>query len=268
MMEKNIKPPHKGKKWLKFRHVYAFILLLLTALLAWHIVNLLILTPMRETGEAVHGSRMDEIQPIEQSWRDDAIAFGASLDDVSYVQIFWRGSPVVYFNVRVEPGTTRRYSRRAARAIVEHFIEVSDDVARQYDLQIAITRADSDVQEMRAEHHAAVERHVHEYNHSLVEDILAHAEQYPSETNVARARSNIEVFAASIIAVVDEAGLEEMRARVTALGGGEPEPLEDEDFEPMPSFGADVRQIPRSDISNFPIWGTWDNERSRVIWSQ
>ena len=262
MMERNIKP-YKGKKWLKFRHIYALILLILTGLLAWHIVHVLVLTPMRETGEAVHGSRMENVQLIDPSWITEAENFGATLDDVNSVDISWLNGPVVYFNVRVEPGTRRRYARRATRAIVEHFIEVSDDVALQYNIQVVASHADRDIAEMRADNHAAVELHVHEYNHSLVEEILAHAEVHSSETNVTRARTNIDVFASSIIAIVGEEGLEEMRARAESIRIA---PLEDED-EPMPILPIE-RQIPRSEISRFPIWGTWDNGRSRIIWRQ
>ena len=263
-MERNVKP-FKWKKWLKFRHIYALVLLAITALLVWHIVNLLILTPMRETGEVMHGSRMDNIQELEDSWRSETESFGATLDDVDYVTVFPPTGPVIYISVRVEPGTSRRYARRASRAVVEHFIEVSDEVALQYNIQIVVSYGD--IVEMRAEHHAEVERHVHMYNYGLVEEILAHAELYPSETNVSRAETNITVFSNSIIAVGGDERLEEMRARVGALDGGVAEALEEEDFEPMPHFPADTREIPSSSISRFPIWGTWNNERARIVWS-
>jgi len=263
-MEKNIKS-YKWKKWVKFRHIYGAFLFIVTALLVWHVVHLLVLTPLRETGESVHGSRLENIPPLEEHWKTEAIEFGATLEEIEYVTIHWLNGPVVYVNVRVEPGTTRRYARRAARAVVEHFIEVSDGVASQYNIQVVASYGD--ILEMRNEHHAAVEQHVHEYNHSLVEDILEWAERWPSETNVNRAASNIEIFATSILAAVGEDGLEEMRGRLTALGGGQFEEFEEEDFEPMPNFPADTRQIPRSEISRFPTWGAWNNERERVVWS-
>ena len=263
-MEKNVKP-FKWKKWVKFRHVYALILFLITALLAWHIINLLVLTPMRETGETAHGSRMDNIDEYDEAWEEATVEFAQTLDDVDYVDIDWRRGPVIYVNVRVEPGTTRRYSRRAARAVVENFIENSNDVALQYDIQVVVSYGD--IREMREEHHEALRHHVHSYNHDLVERILAWAEEYPSATNVARAESNINIFSASIVAIVEEEGLEEMRARVASLDGGVDEPFEDEDFEPMPSFEAEIRQIPQSEISRFPIWGTWSNDRERIVWS-
>ena len=263
-MEKNVKP-FKWKKWIKFRHVYAIILLIITALLAWHVINLLVLTPMRETGETAHGSRMDNIEPLTEESVEATKEYAEALDDVEYIDITWQTGPVVYVNVRVEPGTTRRYARRASRSVVENFIETSDGVALQYDIQVVVSYGD--IEEMRAEHHDAVRHHVHEYNHGLVERILEWAERYPSETNVSRADSNINIFAQSIVEIVEEEGLEAMRARVAALDGGEPEPFEDEDFEPMPSFAAETRQIPQSEISRFPIWGSWSNDRERIIWS-
>ena len=261
-MERNSKQL-KRKKWLKFRHVYAFFLLALTVYLAWHVLNLLVFAPvrMREDAALALGDRMENIQDLEQSWLDLTEEFGATLDEVDYVSIHWNAGPVVYVSVRIEPDISRRYARRAARRVIEHFIEVSDEVALQYDIQVVISRGD--IAQQRIENNAAVEQHVHEYNHSLVEEILAWAEDNPSESNVNRADTNINsVFTNSIIETVGDEGLEEMRARLAAI---EVEVL-DEDEDPMQSL-AITRRIPYSNISRFPNWGTWCNERSRIRWN-
>lgn len=261
-MEKN-KKEFKGKKRLKFRHIYALIMLLVTAVLIFHVVNLLVFTPRRDAGIPSHGHRMDDIQELEPYWKSETESFGETLDNVEGVSIFWNNGPVVYVSVRVEEGTTLRRARRSAREVIEHFIEVSDDVLLQYDIQVVVSYGD--VVAQREENHEAVIQHVHEYNHSLVEDILAWAERYPSEYNVSRATRNINDFSNSITVVVGEDGLEEMRSRVDGIDIVS-EAYDVEDHELMPRFIANV-QIPPSDISDFPNWGTWNNRRARIDWN-
>lgn len=266
-MERNIKQ-NKRKFRLKFRQIYALFLFLVTAILAWHVVNLLVLTPMRETGVLAHGYRMENIQPLEKSWMRESENFGETLNQVDYVSIFWNIGPVVFVNVRVEPETNLSDARSAATEIVEHFIEASNEVLLYYDIQVVVSYGD--VAQQRRENQEAVNQHVHEYNHNIVEAILAHAEEWPSEYNVHRAQTNINnVFTNSIKAAVGEEGLEDMRARLEALDVvvEEVEHENDENQEFMPRFPRVTRQITQSNIADFPNWGTWDNNRSRMIWN-
>lgn len=259
-MEKNSKK-FKGKQWLRFRHVYALMMLVVTGILVYHVVNLLVLTPRRDAGIPIHGHRMEEIEYLEAAWMTETEAFGATVDDVDYVSIFWNNGPVVYVSVRVEEGTTRRRARRAAREVIEYFIEVSEDVVLQYDIQVVVSYGD--VVEQREENHAAVIQHVHEYHHDLVEDILAWAETYPSEFNVDRAHNNIHnVFTESIRIAVGEEGLEEMKTRLASI-----DIVDEDEEEPLPRFPFNIRQIPPSNIARFPNWGTWNNRRARIDWN-
>lgn len=263
-MEKNSKK-FKGKKRLKFRHIYALIMLGVTVGLILHVVNLLVLTPRRDTGVPSHGHRMDEIDDLEESWKTTTEAFGATVDHVDYVSIFWNNGPVVYVSVRVEEGTSLQDAHDVAAEIIEHFIEVSNDVVLQYDIQVVVSYGD--ITEQRTENHAAVIQHVHEYNHELVEEILSWAERYRSEFNVERAERNINDFADSIKVVVGEEGLEAMLARVDAIDTiSEAGYEDDDDHEPIPRFAVTV-QIPSSDIANFPNWGTWNHEEARIDWN-
>ena len=262
-MERNSKQ-FKRKKWLKFRHIYALVLLGITVFLVWHVTNLLVITPvrMREAADLALGDRMENIQELEESWKTATKEFGATLEEVEYVTIFWNTGPVVYVSVRLEPDIPRRYARRAARSVIEYFIEVSNEVVLQYDIQVVISRGD--IEQQRIENNQAVVMHVHEYNHGLVERILAWAETYPSESNVQRAYDNINgAFTNSIEMVVGEEGLEAMRTRLAAIVI---EPV-GEDDDPMPSYPADTRRIPPSEIARLPNWGTWCNERSRINWN-
>ena len=270
MMEKNRKQ-HKGKKWLKFRHVYTVIMLLITAYFAWHVIDLLVITPRQQTGTLALGYRMENIQDLENSWMTATENFGMTLDQVDDISVFWNTGPVVFVSIQFESGTERRDARGTATEVIEYFIEVSNEVALQYDIQVVIS--DGDAAEQRGEHHDAVVAHVHEYNLDLVERILTHAEQYPSEYNVHRAYRNINAFANSIRNVNGEEGLEEMRTRHAVIevvvepdGYEEDEYGEETEVETLPRYPGE-RQIPPSNITDFPNWGTWNNDRSRIIWT-
>ena len=252
---------YKGKKRLKFRHVYVLLMVIVTAGFAWHVFDLLVLTPMN--ADLALGMRMERIEPLETDWFAAVEEFGAMQDDVDYVTFFWNTGPVVYVSVRIEEGTRPRNARRVARRIVEHFIQVSDDVALQYDIQVVISRGD--ITEQVEENQAEVIRLANEYNHSFAEATLAWAERYPNQINVDRARANLSqgsrIFS-SIAEVVGEEGLQEMIDRLEAIAIV----IESDGDEPMPRYPG-THQIPPTNIARFPIWGTWSNDISRIIWN-
>ena len=258
----------KWKKRLKFRHIYALVLLGITAFFAWHIIDLLVFTPMRAAGTMILGSRMEEIELLEESWLTDTETFGATVDDVDEVTVFWNQGPVVFLSVRVEPGTSRRDARAASNVVAGHFVEISGGIAEQYDIQVVAFYGD--ISEQVEENEAALLLHVHEYHHYLVEKIVAHAERYPSDYNVNRAFENIDVFNESITIAAGEGEAALMRQRLDALDVVVEYGVvfgEDEDFEPLPRLPRTLYQTPRSNIVRFPIWGTWNNDRSRISWS-
>ena len=251
----------KSKFQLKFGHVYALGLLVVTLGLGLHVLNLLVLTPMRATGVLAHGYRMENIQQLEASWKNDTQAFGLTLSQVEAVSIFWNTGPVVFVSVSFESGASLGDARGVATEIIEYFIEVSDDAVLQYNIQVVISYGD--VTNQLDENQVALTQHVHEYNHEFAEATLAHAEQHPSDFNVDRARRNInDLFTNSIVIVVDTDGLEAMRARLEAI---EVAPGDDENDNVLRYPG--IRQIPQSNLVDFPNWGTWDNARSRMIWN-
>ena len=271
-MEKN-KTTFKARKWLKFRHVYMFIMLGVTAYFAFHVLNLLVLMPRQQLGVVAHGYRLAELEPLADYWLRETEDFGATLDDVDYVEVTWLGGPVVYISVRVEEGTERRPAERATAEIVNYLIETSGGVARQYDLQVVASygviaeRDEFGVVIDGALYHnqEAVVGHVHQFNHDFAIRTLRHAERYPSQANVSRAEGNINsVLNDSILEVAGEEGLAELRARLAEIEIIELDP-EDEDYEYMPWYQGTL-QVNRSRISVFPRWGSWSNERNRIIW--
>ena len=273
-MEKN-KKTFKGRKRLKFRHIYALIMLGVTAYFAWHVLDLLVLTPRQQIGQAVHGYRMNELEPLADYWLREAEEFGATLDVVDYVEITWLGGPVVYISVRIFEGTERRPGERAAGEILNYLNNISGGVATQYNLQVVlshglIAQRDEDgiiIDGALLDNQAAVIEHVHQFNHDFAVRTLRHAERHPSDENVARAAGNINRFLrASIVETVGEDGLIELQNRLDAIeitefdydGDGEAD-------EYVPRYQG-VFQVRRSRISTFQRWGAWSNEQNRIIW--
>lgn len=261
----------KTKKRLKFRHIYALIMVAVTAYLGYFVLDMLVLTPMNATG-IILGMRMDEHTPLEISWLRDAEVYGEALEDVESVTVFWNSGPVVYVIVRVDEGVGRGDARRRARSTVEHFIELSDGVASTYDIQVVVTQGD--VSEQFSVNQAGIREHIHEeelrehvhqYNYEFVQAVLAHAEAFPSEANVERARANIVLTQSrlrpSILIVAGDAGLAELIRRVESI-----EIATAEEGADMPAYPRS-HQIPQSSIARFPNWGTWDNDRGNIIWN-
>jgi hypothetical protein len=251
----------------RFAHIYGIILLIATIGLAFHVLYNLWLTPRIGTGTPMLGYRMEGIPELNESWVTATVEFGGNQAHVDYVEIFPTTGPVIYFNVRVEEGTSLSKARSAATDIVEHFIEISNEVARDYSLQVVVSYGDIAAQ--KEENQAAVTAHVHEYNRSFAESTLEYAERYPSRANVSRAEININTrLTESIIIAGGEEELERMRTRfeaITVMTEEQEQALIDEQGH-IPSYSG-LRQVPPTDISDFPNWGVWNNRRSRINWN-
>jgi len=283
-MEKN-RATFKFKKLnLRFRHIYALIMIAVTGFFAWHAFDLLVLTPRAMTGNAPLGHRMSDIEYMESFWLREVEEFGATVESVDYVEVIWGGGPVIYVVVHVLDHAPLSYGRWAADVILRYFIDITNGIATQYNLQVVLFRGE--LAEILEENQAALVRHVHEYQAGFAERTLAHAEIYPNQANFDRAYGNINrVLRASIIEVMGESGLRALQARLDAIeiftvnpyaepatGGAQydeyNEDEDDEDIEEvyMPWYPYTL-QIEQSRISDFPNWGAWSNERNRIIWS-
>jgi hypothetical protein len=255
----------------RFAVIYGIILFIATVTLMGHVLYHLWWSPRMETGVPILGYRMSDLSEIDESWLTETEEFGGNQEYVDYVELLWAKGPVIYFNVRVEEETSLRNARLAATEIVEHFIEISDEVALDYNLQVVVSYGD--IAQRKEENQAAVTAHVHEYYWSLTEAILAHAEAYPSSANVDRAERNINAFANSILLSAGEDELDSMRARHAAIKvmtvDQEAESVAEHGFIPVyvADHSGDVRRVPPSEISEFPNWGVWNNQRSRIDWN-
>ena len=252
----------------RFAVIYGIIMFIATCVFVGWVLYDLWWLPRVETGIPILGYRMDDIPDIDEIWLSRAVEFGNNQDYTDYVDIFWNEGPVIYFNIRVLEETELDDARSVASDIVEYLIEISNQVVLYYNLQAVISYGD--IAQRRTENQAAVAYHVHEYNWSLTEAILAHAEEYPSRGNVSRADQNLNTFASSIIISAGEEELERMQARHEEITAWTDEQEDEwvEEHGAIPVYGdGDVRQVPPSEISEFPNWGTWSNQHERMIWS-
>lgn len=271
VMEERNRSIKKRKKPLKFTVIYGIILFIATVALAGHVLYHLWWVPRAGAGTPILGYRMDDIPELNESWLRETEAFGGQQQHVDYVELFWNTGPVVYFNVRVLEHTSLSDARLAAADIVAHFIEISHETALDYNLQVVVSYGD--IVERRKENQAAVIAHVHEFRWRLAEALLAHAENYPSSDNVSRALNNIDVYENSIIIAAGEAELDDMRSRQAAISvmtaEQEAEWIETHGFVPVyvADHGGDIRNVPPSDISEFPNWGVWNRQHSSIDWN-
>jgi len=251
--------------------MYKLFLAGLVGILLLHFIITLWWVPRRDAGSPVLGDRMEGIQELEDSWISETTTFGQERSNVYSFSIFWNSGPVVYFNVQVDEGVSRSDARSVATDIVAHFVELTDGVAEDYDIQVVISRVGDDVRELIEVNHEAVRDHAFEHIHNIVETTLAHAEQYPTFNNINRAYENINIVYTGVIrTVVGEEGLEAMRERLDAIVEltAEQEDQLAEELGVVIVPGASIdRSVPPSDISTFPNFGVWNHDRERIDWN-
>lgn len=254
-----------GKPRIAF--IYGVILFIATIVLVGVVLYNLWWVPRIATGTPMLGYRMEDIPEIDESWITATEEFGENQKHVDEVEIHATTGPVIYFNVRVDEGTSLKKARAAAAEIVEHFRDISDEVVPHYNLQVVISQGD--IAALRVENQAAVTAHSHEYLYDFAESTLDYAEQYPSSGNVQRAEVNINSrLTNSIRFAVGEEGLERMRERLAAIivmtSAEEAALIEELGY--MPSYSP-IMQVPATEISQFPNWGVWNDRRSRIDWN-
>lgn len=265
MKEKKLNITKRIKKP-SFALIYGMILFVATIVLVWSVLYNLWWIPKSSTGTPVLGYRTEDITELDEAWITATEEFGGNQTNVDEVEIFSTTGPVIYFDVRIIEGTSRENARVAATEIVEYFIEISDEVALDYNLQVAVSYGD--IAELKKENQAAVTAHVHEYYWSLTEAILAFAEEVPSSDNVKRAYDNLIAYENSIILSAGEDELARMRSRQEAITVMTPEQevsMVEEEGQ-IPRYN-NSRQVPPTEISQFPNWGSWNGQSSTIDWN-
>ena len=266
VQEKQIK---KRKFKLTPLKAYKLFLAFATGVLLAHFVVMLWWVPRRDAGSPVLGDRMAYIDELETSWITDTETFGNDLNDIDNFSIFWNSGPVVYFNVRVNEDVSRRDARSKASEILNYFVDLSDGVARDYELHVVISQP-VDLHELIEYNHAAVTQHVMNYRYERTKIFLSHAEDLPTATNFNNAYAHVRDFENAIVAIVGQEGLDDIRARldnIVQLTADEETALEEQLGVPSIPTAQHDRQVPPTNISPFPNFGIWNHRRSRINWN-
>lgn len=240
--------------------LYIGLLMLVTLVFGMYVFNVLYLRPVRTAGSPVFGNRLEDIEPIPNHIVRETETFGASKAHIDRVTISITGR-VVYFDVRVVEGTPAATARESTEEIAQYFLDEVGEIAADYSIQLVVSKGD--IRQLRDNNRAAVIEHKREHTLFLIEEITAFAERYPTEDNINRMAQNIAAFRR----FWDEETISAYEARFNALT-----PLTEEEQENLrEQYGgnlpeADVsREIPRSNIAEFPIWGVL-NQRGRFEW--
>ncbi|MCL2560692.1 MAG: hypothetical protein FWE07_09415 [Turicibacter sp.] len=250
----------KRKKKIRGFRIYVWVLAALSVMLLAYVILMIYIIPTRGSGSPILGYRQEGIEDIESSWISDTEAFGGEQANVDEVTIFYAGL-TVYFNVRVNEGTSLAEARTAAEAIGEFFIDLSDGVATDYDLQFVVSYGDKDL--LRTQNQEALIGHVVEHRIKIIDEILTFAQQYNTQANISRVRDNLDIFGASF----PEEILADFESRYENL----PDPMTAEQEDAIRDHNnnlptANVEQsIPQSELADFPNWGTWI--RNRIVWN-
>ena len=253
-------------KWSFFK-IYKWILAGISVLLLSHFLIFLWWIPIREAAVTpVLGYRLQGIRPLEANWKRMTEEFANALPLIDEVTIFESGL-TIYFNIRVMPDTSLADARTVADEIVVYFIERSNDVARDYDLQIVVSYGD--IAEIIAYNEAAVIAHTADFLLDLTEEILTFAENYPTFPNIIRAQENIFLLNDMFGDVLGAELIANLTARVDVLDA-----MTLDDYEALANANQGLaptaqvnRHVPRSNISAFPNWGRWINESNNIRWN-
>lgn len=242
--------------------VYIVILAIITLLLGAHILYNIYFLPRSGSGSPIYGNRLDYIEEIPNEIITATEEFGLGQGRVEEVSVTPIGK-VVYFDVRVAPGTDLIAARTQTEEIANFFLTQAGAVAEGYSLQLVV--ATGDIEELRDSNRAEVEKHVSLNVIRLLEEVTAHAELFPTHKNITRITENVHVYRHALGPELAD----EFRARADAL-----EPLTEEEEAILieqnqgESLELDLdRSVPISNISQFPSWGVFDTTTGEIKWN-
>ena len=264
--------------------IYVVFLVILSIAFAAHLVFNFYIEPRSLSGSPILGNRLEYLSNIPENVFTDTEAFGLTQTRVEAVTVSHIGA-IIYFNVRVEAGTGVEVARTAAEEISDFFLEQAGELAEGYNIQLVVSTGDID--ELKAENRAEALDHVRRHQMNLVEELTIFAEQFPTTDatvgsnhgTIDRVLSNISLLRrrqaytekVGELYQVYETALADFEARVNALT-----PLTNEEVEVLieQNHGnilvrdiTDIRDVPQSDITDFPSWGALNNTTGLIEWN-
>lgn len=269
MAKEEVKEPTKGPKLPKKRVIlysYIGILAVLTVLFGFHLLKYFYLDPLSVAGRPVYGYRTENLESISDSVIAAAEEKGAQQSGVNEVKVTVQG-PVVYVNVQVNDGVDVETARAAAEATATKMLDEIGDKSQEYSFQLVVSTGD-----VKALTDANREQELEYYKQhrlDIVEQIVAHAEEYPTQENIDRAKNNIKVMPKDYNKKTGEYEYrykeekEAFDARIEALTVLTAE--EEEALGEIPYLEVD-QAIKPTEISDYPSWGAYDKNTQSFVW--
>lgn len=278
----------KKKKKISKRKVafnsYVGLLVIASIAFGAHLVYNFYIHPRSVAGSPIFGNRLDYLEEIPENIVPTVEAFGREQGRVEDVNITIIGG-IVYFDVRVEDGTGVEVARAVAEEIADVFVEEAGDKAKSFNLQLVVSSGD--ISELKADNRADALDHVRLNQIKIVETLTEFAEIFPTiDENVGRGNGTINRVLNNIALLRNraaytekvgelyemyDAALAEFEARVNALTPLTAEEIEilieQEDTNVLSANIEDIRDIPQSNINDFPSWGALNNETGSFEWN-
>ena len=234
------------------------ILGLCTAFVGYKALTYFVLEPMQYSGAPVYGYRTEGLPEISETTLVDVEKMGMSEAGVESVDVKVSG-PVIYINVRVDQSTELKAAKASAVAIADELksavtLEEEQNLYDIFNVQLAVYNQDP--QALKETNREAELAYVNEFDTAIVEEILVHAEEYPTAATIQRAKDNIVLLSEGEIK-------DEFTKRVEAIKEWTAEEQEEAGNIPEKVVSQDV---PQSDLATYPVWGTYNLAKDKYIW--
>ena len=249
---------HRSKKEIAF---YSFIgvLAVVSLLFAYNIIDYFYIEPTMLAGKPLYGDRLEDLVPIDDAIIKDAESYGSSQPGVNSVKVTIEGM-IVYIDVRVDSTTGVETAKSSAENISNYLISAIDntnaDSSKEYNFQLVVSNEDPTL--LSETNRAEELEYIKSHDISIVEQVVAYAEEYPTATNIERANKNIAYMQQTY---PDEAAAFQQRVdNLTELTAEQEEALGD-----IPALEVD-KEIKPSTIADYPSWGTLNAETAQYDW--
>ncbi|MCL1950926.1 MAG: hypothetical protein FWF59_14495 [Turicibacter sp.] len=258
---------------------YVLLLVVLTGAFAYHVFNYFVLQHNETAGIPEFGNRLEYLEEIPPSLFESSVAFGLGLPGVESLTIENpHNGVVVFFDLRVSDGTELGTAQATAQQIANHFREAAGDLLEGYNLQLVVSRGD--IAALATQNREASIEAVYEHFYFLADTTVTHAEEFPTESNISRAQTNInnlnsrfnnQEFFAEQAQPDAGARVGELQGRLDAIVPWTPEELEaalEQHNNRLPDVLQGVeRLVPRTNVNDFPSWGIINRETGEFQWN-
>lgn len=245
----------KKKKQLKPVTVFTWVLVAITLGFVYVIADYFYFNPLRQSGKPVYGNRLSDLETIDPSLLQKIENTGESNEGISEVTLSVQGE-IVYLSVKVEPDLSVETARQIVESMAQTFIEEAGESFEGYSLQLVLSSGETET--LLSTNREEEEAYIKAHDVSVVEQVVAYTEKYPTVTNIERSQANINLLKKSY---PEEA--EVFQTRLNALTAYTAE--EEEKLGDIPTLVVD-QTIPTSDIADYPTWGVLDVETSTIQW--